>query len=121
VAVLGMVTLSGAVLLAASSPASTGSRGGLYGSATKGPLTPVCTVAVPCYGPARNTRVAFVNARGVKRWVTTDAYGNYWVTLRPGRYAVTSQVGMGVVDPGAVRVKRGRPARIDLALDTGLR
>ena len=120
-AALAAVTLFGIVLpVAAPSSTATG-RGGLYGSATKGPLTPVCVVSVPCSGPARNTRVAFVNARGTTRWVTTDAYGNYWVTLRPGRYTVTSQIGVGVVDPGSVRVRRGRPARLDLALGTGIR
>ena len=93
--------------------------GGLYGRATKGPLTPVCRVGVPCTGPARNVRLLFVRNGHVLR-VRTRPDGRYRVALPKGRYRLRSKVGMGVVRPQRVSVPR-RFIRVDLFLDTGIR
>lgn len=121
-AALGAISLLGiAVPAGAAGPAATG-RPVLYGTAMKGPLTPVCRISVPCSGPAAYARVTFTGPHGITRTVGADAYGNYWVALRPGRYRVTSTIGMGVVDPGTVQARRGaRLTRVDLMLDTGIR
>lgn len=96
-------------------------RNGLYGHATKGPLTPVCSVSVPCSGPATSARIGFAMRGRAIRWIRTDRNGDYRVGLPPGRYKLKSRIGFGVVHPAFVRVTAGRYARADLTLDTGIR
>jgi len=126
IAVLSVVAVLGvAVPAAASGPASgptkASTRNGLYGHATIGPLTPVCSVSVPCYGPAKSARIGFVTRGRAVRWTRTDANGDYRIALPPGRYKIKSKIGFGVVKPVAARVKAGSYARADLTLDTGIR
>ncbi len=119
-AALSVTVILGVAVPAAASGPESYPRSGLYGHATKGPLTPVCTVSVPCYGPAVDARIAFRRA-GVTTWVRVDADGDYRIALRPGRYTIRSKVGFGVVKPTVIEVKAGRSARADLMLDTGIR
>ncbi len=108
--------------LASAGPAhERGSRSGLHGQATKGPLTPVCREGVPCYGPAGSAKLFFLRGSRVVAQTRTDARGSYRVALRPGRYSVRSKIGFGVVKPPTVTVPRGRFSHIDLSLDTGIR
>lgn len=112
-----------AVPAAASKPEPAGSRihSGLHGHVEKGPLTPVCSVGVPCYGPAKGALIVFVRRGHVVARTRSDSTAAYRITLRPGRYVLRSRIGFGVVDPRVVIVQRGRFAQVDLMLDTGIR
>ena len=94
---------------------------GLYGQVTEGPLTPVCRQDVPCEGPAAHVRLTFLRRDRIVACTRTDAGGSYRIALRPGRYSITSNIGFGAVEPSRVAVSRGRFARVDLSLDTGIR
>jgi hypothetical protein len=115
-----LATLAVTVPAAARGPASA-ARSGLYGRATKGPLTPVCSVSVPCYGPAARALIGFVMRGRPTRWTRADGDGDYRIALAPGRYTVKSKIGFGAVEPATLRVKAGRFTRADLSLDTGIR
>ena len=108
-------------LAAAGAAHERSTRSGLYGHATKGPLTPVCREDVPCDGPAGSARLLFLRAGRVVAQTRTDASGAYRIRLRPGRYTVKSKIGFGVVKPSTVTVPHGRFARVDLFVDTGIR
>lgn len=116
---MALAALGVAVPAGAHGPAAAGS--GLYGHAIKGPLTPVCSVSVPCYGPATQARIGFGQPGHRTRWIRADSNGDYRITLPPGRYKVKSKIGFGAVDPATLRVKAGRFTRADLSLDTGIR
>jgi len=89
----------------------------------RGPITPVCTVGVPCSEPAAGVVLVFSRAGGVVARTVTGRNGGYRLTLRPGRYNVrttTRTLGSGL-SPRAVLVPRHRVARVDFDLDTGIR
>ena len=121
IAALGVVIILGVALPAAAAETAKRPRSGLFGHATKGPLTPVCRVGVPCYGPADNAKILFVRRGHIVAQTRTDSDGDYRIALRPGRYAIKSKIGFGVVKPTAADVRRGRYSRADLSLDTGIR
>jgi hypothetical protein len=89
----------------------------------RGPTKPVCRVDEPCQEPAKGLTLQFKRAGHVVARVKTSQRGTYSVKLRPGSYAVTPlprpQIGAGLT-PRVVRVPRGRVARRDFHLDTGL-
>jgi len=115
------VGVGSSVPAAFSNPAASHVRSGLYGHVEKGPLTPVCSVSVPCYGPAKRSLIVFVRRGHVVARTRSDGNADYRVALRPGRYVLKSKIGFGAVDPRVVVVKRGRFAQVDLMLDTGIR
>ena len=97
---------------------------GLRGIVRRGPVTPVCRVAVPCDEPAAGVVLVFSQSGRVVARATTGRAGGYRLVLRPGRYAVrtTRRTGIGSgVMPGSVLVPRGRVARVDFEIDTGIR
>jgi hypothetical protein len=87
----------------------------------RGPL-PACRNEEPCEAPARGVVLQFTRA-GKSVRVRTTQKGTYRVMLQPATYAVTtvprSRIGTGLT-PHSVRVSRGRIARRDFHLDTGL-
>ena len=96
---------------------------GLRGVVMRGPITPVCRVGVPCDEPAASVVLVFSQSGHVVARTTTGRYGGYRLTLRPGRYAVTTtrrSIGSGLT-PRIVVVPGGRIARVDFKLDTGIR
>ncbi|MFN2471715.1 MAG: hypothetical protein ABR583_12170 [Gaiellaceae bacterium] len=96
-------------------------RSGLHGVVERGPVTPVCTVGVPCDEPAAHATVLF-SRNGTTVRTRTDAHGRYRVRLRPGRWAVRKpDWGPGGIEPAIVRVPAGRFRPIDLRIDTGIR
>ena len=109
-------------LLALSLPALAGSATsttGLHGHVTIGPLTPVCKVGTPCYGPATHVTLTF--RRLYRAWnVGTDSYGNYHVALSAGTYVVKANKGVAL-KPSIVQVVTGRMRIVNLAIDTGIR
>jgi hypothetical protein len=95
---------------------------GLRGLVMQGPTKPVCRTDDPCEEPARGILIEFRRDGKVAAEVKTTRSGTYSIRLRPGSYAVHvpgRRVGTGL-SPRVVRVPRGRLARVDFHLDTGL-
>ena len=95
---------------------------GLRGLVLQGPTAPVCRSDDPCEEPARGILLQFRRGGKVVAEVKTTRAGRYSVRLRPGSYAVTAprrRVGTGLT-PRVARVPRGRIARLDFHLDTGI-
>jgi hypothetical protein len=108
-------------LAAPATPATTAS--GLRGIVTRGPITPVCRVGVPCDEPAANVVLVFSRSGRVVARARTGRNGDYRLTLPPGRYDVrttTRTLGSGL-SPRVVLVPRHRVRRVDFELDTGIR
>lgn len=96
-----------------------GVRGVIY----RGPVTPVCRVGTPCYGPAPGLVLVFARAGHVYR-VRSGREGRFSIALRPGLYAVrvasAPKIGSGLT-PRTVRVPASGWVRVRLTLDTGIR
>ncbi len=113
-----------AFALPAIGPETAGTAGasGLRGVVKLYPSRPVCDEALPCTKPAANTLLVFSRGGRALARVTTRADGAYRIGLPPGTYAVAApryRIGSGVT-PRTVRVPRGRIARVDLTIDTGI-
>jgi hypothetical protein len=97
---------------------------GLHGVVTRGPITPVCKVGVPCNAPAAGAVLAFARPGRAPVKVRCGKDGRYAVRLEPGYYTVTvaptPPVGFGI-RPRRVHVARGVDARLDFSIDTGIR
>lgn len=96
--------------------------GTIHGTVMRGPTAPVCRVGTPCSAPAKNVTLSFTR-NGTTRSTTTDTHGRYSIRLTAGVYAVkTNQRPFGTVpQPRSVRVRASRSARVDFAIDTGIR
>jgi hypothetical protein len=98
--------------------------GGLHGIVTRGPITPVCKVNVPCSAPAVGAVLVFSRAGYQPVRIRTGAGGRYSVRLAPGYYTVrlspAPRIGFGL-RPVHVHVARNVDARLDFSIDTGLR
>jgi hypothetical protein len=105
-----------AVAAVAATPAPTGFKGHV----TIGPLTPVCQAGTPCDGPAKRVTLSFVRNGVVAKSVLTDGSGAYRVVLRYGPYTVRASRGMSI-RPAHVWAHRGLVAKLDFAIDTGIR
>jgi hypothetical protein len=92
---------------------------GFHGHVTIGPLTPVCSVDRPCDGPAKRVTLTFSRS-GYAKSVVTDSAGAYRIVLRSGAYTVHANRGMSI-RPLHVWVHRGLVAKLDFAIDTGIR
>lgn len=109
----------------AASGATYGSRpapSGLRGLVTLSPIRPVCIEGEPCSKPAAHVVLAFRRESGAAARVETGARGWYSIRLAPGRYTVAAPRftrGSGVT-PQVVWVPKGRIARVDLEIDTGI-
>jgi hypothetical protein len=109
-----------ASLLAVAAIAATPAPSGFKGHVTIGPLTPVCQAGTPCDGSAPHVTLSFIrNGIVAKRVVTSDA-GGYRIVLRSGAYTVRASRGMSI-RPVHVWAHRGLVARLDFAIDTGIR
>ena len=117
------IAIALASLALAGSATSATTPSGLRGIVMRGPITPVCTVGVPCDAPASGVVLVFSRSGSVVARTTTNRNGAYRLALRPGRYGVTTArrtIGSGLT-PRSVFVPRGRVARVDFKLDTGIR
>ena len=95
---------------------------GLRGVVMRGPTKPVCEDTKPCEEPAVGVMLQFKQSNRILARVKTGSRGGYRVKLRPGKYGVTTPkrgVGTGLT-PRSVRVPKGRLARVDFHLDTGI-
>jgi hypothetical protein len=106
-----------------STGAAASSQIGLHGVVMEGPIKPVCKVDEPCAKPAAGVVLQFKRAGRLAVRVRTSRKGTYRVRLRSGSYTVTTvpprRIGSGLT-PRRVRVPKGRMARRDFHLDTGL-
>jgi hypothetical protein len=113
----------GLVLLTLALPAAaTTSPSGLRGIVLRGPTQSVCREGVPCEAPAANVVLQFSQAGRVVGRASTGPRGGYRVLLAPGRYAVSTvrrTIEAGLTPRVAV-VPRGRLARVDFHLETGI-
>jgi hypothetical protein len=118
---LGLAVLGTLVLGCGS--AGGGTATGLKGKVMRGPTQPVCRITEPCEEPARGVRLTFSRAGRVVARATTDRKGWYRVTLRPGRYAVSTsnpRVARRFSPKGATVPTTG-VKRQDFDIDTGIR
>jgi hypothetical protein len=118
---LGLVVVASLLQLPAASAGTTAS--GLYGVVKKRPVTPVCSVDIPCDAPVEVTLVFSRGGREVAR-VRSSETGRYRIGLTPGFYDVRSSVRIGIQKlpkPHAVHVRAGHWDRINLFFDTGIR
>ena len=100
-----------------------GTATGLTGKVMRGPTQPVCRVNEPCEEPARGVRLVFYRSGKVVARTTTNQKGWYRVTLRPGRYAVSTmnrRVARSFT-PKSATVPRAGMRRQDFEIDTGIR
>ena len=118
-----MITLALTTLALAATAAPATTASGLRGIVMRGPITPVCRVGVPCDEPAAGVVLLFSQSGRVVARTTTGAKGGYRLTMRPGRYSVTTTriARVGRLTPQTVLVPRYRVARVDFNLDTGIR
>jgi hypothetical protein len=122
------IALACALLVATALPLTAGAGdgatpSGLRGLVTRGPVQPVCRGTGSCDEPAVGVTLRFSRSGRVVARATTNRKGWYSVQLRPGRYSVrTNRRGPEAIPlPAGVTVPRGRTARRDFSLDTGLR
>lgn len=98
--------------------------GGLYGTVTRGPTTPVCQTGKSCSEPASGAKLLFDRGGHVAARVVVAKDGSYSVRLAPGKYTIVVEprpsVGRGI-DPSRVRVSSGPRRELDLQIDTGIR
>ena len=97
---------------------------GIRGQVLTGPQCAVEMAESPCPDlPWEGTVVATDTASGEEFTVTTDAEGRFELTLAPGTYEVSVDVGSAppTVDPQTVTVDSSAFAVVDLFVDTGIR
>jgi hypothetical protein len=116
------ITLAALALAPSLAGAAPQLRSGLRGIVMRGPTKPVCLENEPCEEPAVGVVLRFSRSGQVVAQVKTGARGGYIVRLRPGAYRVsTSQHRLGSsLEPRAAHVPRGRVARLDFHIDTGI-
>ena len=97
---------------------------GLHGTVSRGPITPVCRVGVPCSAPAVGAVLVFSRRGQAVARVRTGVGGRYSVHLEPGYYTVAispvPHIGFGL-RPTRVHVAAGVDAHLDFSVDTGIR
>jgi hypothetical protein len=118
---VGLVLL--ATLVFGSASAGGGTATGLRGKVMRGPTQPVCRVNEPCEEPARGVRLVFYRSGKVVARATTNQKGWYRVTLRPGRYAVSTMNPRVAKNfsPKSATVPKSGVKRQDFDIDTGIR
>ena len=94
---------------------------GLIGYVSRGPVSPVCRVGMPCFRPAQVT-LRFGRRLAVAVRVSTRPTGGYRVALKPGVYRV-SVAGTGRpgrLRPSTVTVPALGWKRVNFVLSTGI-
>jgi hypothetical protein len=129
---MGMITRAGFAFLTAASacssggalpvqPGTGGNRTGLEGTASRGPIEPVCREGELCDAPVQMRFTLQRDSRVVARFAS-DSAGHFLVYVGPGTYRVVPDepIGIGLqtieVVVGAVGLTHQ-----DLTFDTGIR
>jgi hypothetical protein len=118
----GAILVSLAVLLVVPAASSAVSASGLRGKVTLYPARPVCIEGESCSKPAPGALLVFKRDGRVAAKVRSGRYAWYGVRLTPGVYSVAApeyRIGSGVT-PTTVHVPKGRIARVDLEIDSGI-
>ena len=116
-----IVTIIAAVaILGSGAGGATTIHSGLYGNVTRGPITPVCAAEQPCSEPAAGAALRFLRNGQLVAQTRVKADGSYRIALLPGRYTVAAP-SRRPLDPSTARVRTGRFAHVDFAIDTGIR
>lgn len=94
---------------------------GLIGYVSRGPVSPVCRVSMPCFRPAQVT-LRFGRRLAVAVRVSTRPTGGYRVALKPGIYTVSvAGTGrLGRLRPSTVTVPASGWKRVNFVLSTGI-
>ena len=98
---------------------------GLTGVVTRGPITPVCRVDVPCDAPFSARFVVQRAGRQVAEF-QSDSMGQFTVYLAPGAYTVVPNADAPIISPSS-QVKSvtvgdtGLLTVVRLTFDTGIR
>ena len=93
---------------------------GLYGTVTRGPISPVCKVGTPCTAPAAGAVLVFLKKGREAGRVRTHRDGTYRITLPGGTYAVRVSPARPL-RPVAAWVRTGHFRHVDFSIDTGIR
>ena len=95
---------------------------GIYGTITRGPITPLCRAEVPCDGPYQTT-IIVSNSQGQVTWFTSGSDGSFRVDLLPGTYTLTpaSADRFPWASTTTVTVVSGLYSQVDISFDTGIR
>jgi hypothetical protein len=98
---------------------------GLTGLVTRGPVTPVCRVDVPCDAPFSATFSVERAGRRVAQF-QSDASGQFTVLLEPGGYTVIPNADAPIIAPTAQAkpvtvADTGTLTAVRLMFDTGIR
>ncbi len=96
---------------------------GLEGTVSRGPITPVCQVGIPCDAPFSAGFEVWQGTRLVT-WFQSDSAGRYLVLLAPGDYTVALDSAAPIWPKGQTRAASVGPlglTHLDLEFDTGIR
>ena len=97
---------------------------GLTGTVSRGPITPVCQVDVPCDAPFSASFEVRQNGRRVTTF-SSDAVGNFTVRLQPGTYVLVPAADAPLMNPSlqtkTVEVGAEGLTSVQLSFDTGIR
>ena len=98
---------------------------GLTGIVTRGPITPVCRIDVPCDAPFTATFNVERAGRRVAQF-QSDASGQFTVFLAPGGYTIVPNADAPIIAPTAQAkpvtvADNGMLTVVRLAFDTGIR
>ena len=96
----------------------------LVGTVVRGPIQPVCQMAVPCDAPFSAGFTVQQRDRVVASF-RSDSQGHFGVQLAPGMYAVIPNADAPIISPKAqakdVAVGASGPTTVVLHFDTGIR
>ena len=113
------------LLVAACSATAPSPTTGLTGTVTRGPVTPVCRVDVPCDAPFSASFTVQQNGRQVSQF-RSDQNGQFPVFLEPGAYTVVPGADAPIIFPAqqmksVTVVANGQLTVVQLSFDTGIR
>lgn len=96
----------------------------LVGTVVRGPIQPVCQIAVPCDAPFSGRFTVQQGDRVVAAF-RSDSQGQFEVQLAPGKYVVVPDSDAPIISPSAqvkdVIVRSAGPTSVVLHFDTGIR
>jgi hypothetical protein len=117
--------LAATIAVSACSATAPSPTTGLTGVVTRGPITPVCRIDVPCDAPLSAGFTVQRAGRQVAQF-RSDAMGQFTVMLAPGAYSVVPNPDAPIISP-ASQVKpvtvgdTGALTVVQLSFDTGIR
>jgi hypothetical protein len=115
--------LAGGLIIACSSGQIVPVTTGLTGTITRGPVTPVCRVGVPCSAPVAGS---FSVVQGTTRVAVfqSDSAGRFTVMLSPGTYTIApadASVSRPMRQVKTVTVGAKGMTTVQIEFDTGIR